>query len=142
MGVGGCFYNLRQNLKFLLYHHLYCSRTAVPLVELNGATPKMIRYQQTIVFLNKMSCHCPDFGVLDENECSTQGTCGTASCYNTLGSFRCACPSGYTFEQFSNSCQDLDECTSFKNPCNYGCSNTEGGYVCGCPAGYYRVGQG
>lgn len=79
---------------------------------------------------------------LDENECSNPGACGSASCYNTLGSYKCACPSGFSFDQFSSACHDVNECSSSKNPCNYGCSNTEGGYLCGCPPGYYRVGQG
>ncbi|NXR97330.1 FBN2 protein, partial [Oxylabes madagascariensis] len=67
---------------------------------------------------------------------------GSASCYNTLGSYRCVCPSGFSYDQFSHACHDVNECSSAKNPCNYGCSNTEGGYLCGCPPGYYRVGQG
>ncbi|NWY43288.1 FBN2 protein, partial [Sylvia atricapilla] len=67
---------------------------------------------------------------------------GSASCYNTLGSCRCVCPSGFSYDQFSHACHDVNECSSAKNPCNYGCSNTEGGYHCGCPPGYYRVGQG
>ncbi|NXT18016.1 FBN2 protein, partial [Syrrhaptes paradoxus] len=67
---------------------------------------------------------------------------GSASCYNTLGSYKCACPSGFSYDQFSSACHDVNECSSAKNPCNYGCSNTEGGYLCGCPPGYYRVGQG
>ncbi|XP_013929470.1 PREDICTED: fibrillin-1-like, partial [Thamnophis sirtalis] len=78
----------------------------------------------------------------DENECLSSHVCGGASCHNTLGSYKCMCPTGYNFEQFSGQCQDVNECGSSQAPCSYGCSNTEGGYVCGCPPGYFRIGQG
>lgn len=68
--------------------------------------------------------------------------CGSASCYNTLGSFKCVCPSGFDFEQGAGGCQDVNECSTGSNPCIYGCSNTDGGYLCGCPGGFYRAGQG
>lgn len=80
---------------------------------------------------------CPD-----ENECQNSQICGGASCHNTLGSFRCLCPTGFAFEQMIGGCQDVNECSSSQNPCTYGCSNTDGGYVCGCPPGYLRAGQG
>lgn len=68
--------------------------------------------------------------------------CGSASCYNTLGSFKCVCPSGFDFDQSAGGCQDVNECSAGGNPCVYGCSNTDGGYLCGCPGGFYRAGQG
>ncbi|NXC44108.1 FBN1 protein, partial [Penelope pileata] len=67
---------------------------------------------------------------------------GSASCYNTLGSFKCVCPSGFDFDQAFGGCQDVDECSTGGSPCSYGCSNTDGGYLCGCPGGYFRAGQG
>lgn len=78
----------------------------------------------------------------DENECLSAHICGGASCHNTLGSYKCMCPTGFQYEQFSGGCQDINECGSAQAPCSYGCSNTEGGYVCGCPPGYFRIGQG
>ncbi|KAL0149755.1 hypothetical protein M9458_054945, partial [Cirrhinus mrigala] len=38
--------------------------------------------------------------------------CGSASCFNTLGSFKCGCPSGFTFDPVSASCEDVDEVDS------------------------------
>uniref|UniRef100_A0A5F8GBW2 Fibrillin 3 n=1 Tax=Monodelphis domestica TaxID=13616 RepID=A0A5F8GBW2_MONDO len=78
----------------------------------------------------------------DDNECSSPTACGSASCYNTLGSFKCVCPSGYDFDQAFGGCRDVDECSAGGSPCSYGCSNTNGGYLCGCPGGYFRAGQG
>lgn len=79
---------------------------------------------------------------VDENECLSAHICGGASCHNTLGSYKCMCPAGFQYEQFSGGCQDINECGSAQAPCSYGCSNTEGGYLCGCPPGYFRIGQG
>lgn len=79
---------------------------------------------------------------VDENECQAGTMCGSASCYNTLGSYKCVCPSGFDFEQGAGGCQDVNECSMGSNPCIYGCSNTDGGYLCGCPGGFYRAGQG
>lgn len=79
---------------------------------------------------------------LDENECAGNQACGSASCYNTLGSFKCVCPSGFDFDTSASGCQDVNECSMGNNPCSYGCSNTDGGYLCGCPGGFYRAGQG
>lgn len=78
----------------------------------------------------------------DENECLSAHICGGASCHNTLGSYKCMCPAGFQYEQFSGGCQDINECGSSQAPCSYGCSNTEGGYLCACPPGYFRIGQG
>lgn len=78
----------------------------------------------------------------DDNECMNSQICGGAACHNTLGSFRCLCPTGFNYEQGGGGCMDVNECSTTQNPCKFGCSNTDGGYLCGCPAGYFRAGQG
>ncbi|XP_072453332.1 fibrillin-2-like isoform X3 [Notamacropus eugenii] len=79
---------------------------------------------------------------VDENECNNPNACGSASFYNTLGSDKCTCPSGFSFDQISSECHDVNGYTSTNNPCNYDCSNMEGGYLRVCPPGYYRIRQG
>lgn len=63
------------------------------------------------------------------------------ACTNTLGSFMCACPSGYTGNgQGANGCVDINECAGGAlAACGVGgngCTNTPGSYQCSCAAGY------
>ncbi|KFV48433.1 Fibrillin-1, partial [Tyto alba] len=53
---------------------------------------------------------------------------GSASCYNTLGSFKCVCPSGFDFDQAFGGCQDVDECSAGGSPCSYGWGNPNRGH--------------
>ncbi|CAH1238943.1 HMCN1 [Branchiostoma lanceolatum] len=74
----------------------------------------------------------------DIDEC-TAGTdnCGSdATCSNTVGSFTCACNSGYTGNGVT--CADIDECTAGTHNCGSDatCSNTVGGFTCACNSGY------
>lgn len=60
-------------------------------------------------------------------------------CNNTVGSYKCSCPPGYTVS--GRSCDDVNECLS--HPCHDAdvCLNTRGGYKCRsirCPEGYVR----
>lgn len=119
---------------------------------LNFGTACQIKSELTHIFKSKLKCFYLIFPTIcdallffwtaDDNECLNPGNCGSASCFNTLGSFKCGCPSGFTFDPVSTSCEDVDECVSSMSSCRYACSNTQGGFVCGCPAGYYRAGQG
>lgn len=79
-------------------------------------------------------------GCIDVDECDTSlgpvGRCGTqARCTNTLGSFTCQCPEGYTGDAYKH-CSDIDEC-QVEGSCGTGaeCINKEGTYSCECPEG-------
>ncbi|KAM8809301.1 fibulin-7 [Eudromia elegans] len=53
-------------------------------------------------------------------------------CVNVPGSYRCACPRGYTLLGDGKSCEDIDECALSQNNCTRGttCVNTGGGFQC------------
>ncbi|RDD39384.1 Mucin-like protein [Trichoplax sp. H2] len=68
---------------------------------------------------------------IDINECQvSNGNCGSI-CVNTIGSYRCTCPSGYYLAMDGRTCQDINECNS-TNDCQQICINTMGGYNCSC----------
>ena len=52
-----------------------------------------------------------------------------------MGSFTCACPTGYTGDVCLD---DVNECLN--TPCQNGgtCTNTDGSFTCACPTGYHR----
>ncbi|XP_068241260.1 uncharacterized protein [Palaemon carinicauda] len=70
----------------------------------------------------------------DKDECS-EGyfPCGhKGRCENTLFSFTCSCPSGFTWD--GSDCSDIDECIQDRTKCNSNakCTNTLGSYSCSC----------
>ncbi|XP_068205547.1 uncharacterized protein [Palaemon carinicauda] len=76
-------------------------------------------------------------GLIDSNlqdEC-LEGShlCGhLGTCQDSLFSFSCSCPSGYTWD--GSDCADIDECAEGKDVCtsNAVCNNSIGSYSCSC----------
>lgn len=80
----------------------------------------------------------------DVDECSRNSTlCGpTFICINTLGSYSCSCPAGFSLPTFQilghpadGNCTDIDECDD-TCPLNSSCTNTIGSYFCTCHPGF------
>ncbi|XP_068225581.1 uncharacterized protein [Palaemon carinicauda] len=69
-----------------------------------------------------------------KDECLEGGLpCGEiGTCENTLFSFTCSCPSGFTWD--GSECKDVDECAEGKDECvpNATCKNGIGSYSCSC----------
>ncbi|XP_068221825.1 uncharacterized protein [Palaemon carinicauda] len=69
-----------------------------------------------------------------KDECLEGGLpCGDiGTCENTLFSFTCSCPSGFTWD--GSECKDVDECAEGKDECvlNATCKNSIGSYSCSC----------
>ncbi|NXF12445.1 HMCN1 protein, partial [Smithornis capensis] len=79
---------------------------------------------------------------VDMDECESRDTC-QHECRNTLGSYQCACPSGYRLMANGKTCQDIDECLEQNINCgsNQMCFNMRGSYQCidtPCPPNYQR----
>ncbi|XP_073415578.1 hemicentin-2 isoform X1 [Dendrobates tinctorius] len=67
----------------------------------------------------------------DIDECDLRRPCSHI-CQNTLGSFSCSCPAGYTLAPDTRNCRDLDECRLRSHQCPSGqeCINTPGSHRC------------
>ena len=74
----------------------------------------------------------------DINECllATHSCHDNALCSNTVGSFDCACQSGFSGN--GSSCIDQNECLIHQHNCSEvaECQNTNGAYSCACTAGF------
>ncbi|XP_078345652.1 uncharacterized protein LOC144631135 [Oculina patagonica] len=81
-------------------------------------------------------------GDVDECSSSTPVCDVTATCENTIGSYRCLCPKA-GFAEDGNGCSDIDECEEGSHDCdvNAYCSNTVGSYTCACKEKYYGDGK-
>ncbi|CAB4033254.1 signal peptide, CUB and EGF-like domain-containing 3 isoform X1, partial [Paramuricea clavata] len=71
------------------------------------------------------------------DECRKKGIC-EGKCINTVGSYRCKCPSGLSKGRVKNTCEDIDECARNNGGCEHLCRNTHGSYFCKCKKGYER----
>ncbi|XP_078369779.1 uncharacterized protein LOC144653611 [Oculina patagonica] len=80
---------------------------------------------------------------VDIDECKDSGGCKDkiATCYNTIGSFRCSCPQGYNTD-YQGGCSDVNECRRNNGGCSEYCHNSPGSYHCGCRSSGYRVVDG
>ena len=82
----------------------------------------------------------------DLDECKVvaaqkRNLCGTGTCINLVGAYRCDCPKGYVFK--NGQCEDIDECSVspssvYAANCGHGakCLNKPGGFDCICENGY------
>eukprot|EP00058_Branchiostoma_floridae_P019270 XP_002604760.1 hypothetical protein BRAFLDRAFT_222406 [Branchiostoma floridae] len=87
---------------------------------------------------------CYSLNFLDIDEClDNSDVCHEdAHCYNTVGSYNCACGDGYGGDGFN--CTDINECSDpGLHSCtqNATCMNTEGGYKCVCNEGFTLQGS-
>ncbi|XP_069006644.1 fibrillin-2b isoform X2 [Embiotoca jacksoni] len=76
---------------------------------------------------------------IDIDECrEIPGICASGVCINQIGSFRCECPMGFSYNNILLICEDIDECNSGDNLCqrNANCINIPGSYRCECSPGF------
>ncbi|KAI4882658.1 hypothetical protein NFI96_001503 [Prochilodus magdalenae] len=76
---------------------------------------------------------------VDIDECrEIPGICASGVCINQIGSFRCECPRGFSYNDVLLICEDIDECSSSEILCqrNADCINSPGSYRCECSAGF------
>nr|XP_015220808.1 PREDICTED: fibrillin-3 [Lepisosteus oculatus] len=76
---------------------------------------------------------------IDIDECrEIPGICANGVCINQIGSFRCECPMGFSYNNILLICEDIDECNSGENLCqrNANCINIPGSYRCECSPGF------
>ncbi|KAI4541427.1 hypothetical protein MG293_008569 [Ovis ammon polii] len=76
---------------------------------------------------------------VDIDECKEiPGICANGVCINQIGSFRCECPTGFSYNDLLLVCEDIDECSNGDNLCqrNADCINSPGSYRCECAAGF------
>ncbi|XP_055009652.1 fibulin-1 [Boleophthalmus pectinirostris] len=78
----------------------------------------------------------------DVDECRA-GVCGGHGCVNLIGSYRCECRVGYTFNSITKLCDDINECRHYPGTlCAHKCENTEGSYKCSCTSGFKLTSDG
>jgi hypothetical protein len=77
---------------------------------------------------------------VDINECVMMPVNSPCQvCINTIGSYLCACHSGYQLAPGGLACVDIDECADMISGCPQQCTNTPGSFSCSCYAGYTGI---
>uniref|UniRef100_A0A3B5B9F5 Fibulin 1 n=1 Tax=Stegastes partitus TaxID=144197 RepID=A0A3B5B9F5_9TELE len=92
---------------------------------------------------------CP---LADVDECRTGNVCGDHGCVNLLGSYRCECKTGFSFNSITKLCDGttqshIDECAAGTHTCSVSqsCFNVLGGYRClsfECPPNFRQAAKG
>ncbi|XP_043916738.1 fibrillin-2 [Protopterus annectens] len=75
----------------------------------------------------------------DIDEChEIPGFCLNGVCINQIGSARCECPTGFSYNEQLLDCEDIDECSNGENICqrNADCINIPGSFRCECSPGF------
>ncbi|XP_034382533.1 fibulin-1-like isoform X2 [Cyclopterus lumpus] len=73
----------------------------------------------------------------DVDECRTGNVCVGQGCLNLVGTYRCECKTGFTFNSFNKLCKDTNECRHYPGRlCAHKCENTPGSYQCSCSTGF------
>nr|XP_046173883.1 EGF-containing fibulin-like extracellular matrix protein 2 isoform X1 [Oncorhynchus gorbuscha] len=80
------------------------------------------------------SQHCKDMDecVLDLHDCQP-----SQQCVNTVGTYSCQCPDGYS--KIGIECLDIDECRY--RYCQHRCVNVPGSFSCECEPGFQLAGN-
>ncbi|XP_068443230.1 fibulin-1-like [Clinocottus analis] len=73
----------------------------------------------------------------DVDECRTGNVCVGHGCVNLVGTYRCECKTGFTFNTINKLCEDINECKQYPGQlCSHKCENTEGSFQCSCTTGF------
>ncbi|KAI6653400.1 Fibrillin-2-like [Oopsacas minuta] len=82
---------------------------------------------------NYIGCPLQSFGCFNDTF-----ICPSDSiCVNTASSAFCDCTeAGYEFQNETNTCVDIDECSISTDNCQQICTNNNGSFICSCEPGY------
>ena len=86
------------------------------------------------------NCECFDGWQYLNGSCEPVNGCATLCVFGVCavigGEDTCVCDSGYSLDFDSNSCVDLDECSSGIASCQHSCTNIPKSYLCSCGDGF------